>query len=186
MSEREQAENRLLVLRCQEGDSQALSELILRWKDRLWRHALRLSGGDEDAAWDILQDGFLSMSVGIGRLNDAAAFPAWAYRIITNKARLWQRGECRRRKVRREYTEEQLRQGRSSPTYDTSDRVSAIRAAIKQLSAEDQAILGMRYEEGFSIIQIANALNIVQGTVKSRLFHARERLKKVLEEIDHD
>jgi RNA polymerase sigma factor (sigma-70 family) len=185
MSDREQTENKLLVMRCQEGDSRAMSELIFRWKDRLWRHALRLSGGDEDAAWDILQDGFLAISVGVSKLNDAAAFPAWAYRIITNKARLWQRGECRRRKVQKEYREEQLRDTRSSPPADTADRVSSIHAAIKQLSAKDQAILGMRYEEGFSIIQIANILNIAQGTVKSRLFNARERLKKTLEEIDH-
>lgn len=186
MSDQEQAENKLLVMRCQEGDSRAMSELILRWKDRLWRHSLRLSDGDEDAAWDILQDGCLAMSVGVGKLHDAAAFPAWAYQIITNKARLWQRGECQRRKILKEYREERLRETRPSPPANTASRVSSIHAAIKQLSAKDQAILGMRYEEGFSIIQIANILDIAQGTVKSRLFHARERLKKTLEEIDHD
>ena len=59
---------------------EAITELVERWQDRLWRLALSLTD-DEQAAWDVLQEARMVISRRIGRLGDPAAFPAWAYRI---------------------------------------------------------------------------------------------------------
>jgi hypothetical protein len=76
----------LLVLRCQEGDTEAFEQLVGRWQKRLWRHARRLVD-DDSAAWDAVQETWIGISQGIGRLADAAAFPAWAYQVVSNKCR---------------------------------------------------------------------------------------------------
>lgn len=84
MNQNERINDELLVIRAQEGAVEALSELIQRWQDRLWRLAWRLTD-DEQAAWDVLQEAWIVISRRIRRLDDPAAFPAWAYRITTPK-----------------------------------------------------------------------------------------------------
>jgi RNA polymerase sigma-70 factor, ECF subfamily len=96
MSPHDRLNDELLVLRCQEGDAEAFEALVGRWQRRLWRYAWRLTG-DESAAWDALQEAWIGISRGIGRLADAAAFPAWAYRIVSNKCRDSIRRDLRRR-----------------------------------------------------------------------------------------
>ena len=85
---KEQLVDQLLVMRCQEGDSQALEEIVSRWQRRLWFHAYRLSGSQE-AAWDIVQEAWLGILRGLKRLDDPAKFRAWAFRIVTHKAVNW-------------------------------------------------------------------------------------------------
>jgi RNA polymerase sigma factor (sigma-70 family) len=98
MSREDRINDELLVLRCQEGSVAAFDELVGRWQERLWRHAWRLTG-DENAAWDALQEAWIGISWALGRLEDAAAFPAWAYQIVSNKSRDWVRREQRRRPI---------------------------------------------------------------------------------------
>ena len=88
MNQNERINDELLVIRAQEGAVDALSELVGRWQDRLWRLAWRLTD-DEQAAWDVLQEAWIVISRRIGWLSDPAAFPAWAYRITSNKSRDW-------------------------------------------------------------------------------------------------
>ena len=104
MKQRDQIYDQVLVLRCREGDEEAFGQLMDRWQERLWRHAFRLSG-HEDAAWDILQESWLGISRGIQRLQDPAAFPGWAYRIVSNKCRDWIRREQRRRQGVQDYAD---------------------------------------------------------------------------------
>ena len=81
---REQIYDEVLVLRCQQGDREALDELVGRWQKRLWLYAYRVTGS-EPAAWDIVQDAWFSIVKGFSRLRDSAVFPNWAFRI-TNRA----------------------------------------------------------------------------------------------------
>jgi len=97
MNQNERIKDELLVIWAQEGAVEALSELVARWQDRLWRLAWRLTD-DEQAAWDVLQEVWIVISRRIGRLGDPSAFPAWAYRITGNKSRDWIR---RRQRMRR-------------------------------------------------------------------------------------
>jgi len=176
MNRRDQIYDQWLVTCCQEADAAALDELMCRWQERLWRHAVRLTG-DSDAAWDILQETMVTISRRIHGLVDPAAFPGWAYRIATNQCHDFFRGRQRNRRSMEAYFEQQ-------PTGKERDPASAmdLQAALESLSGPQQTLLSLRYEEGFSIAEIAGILGIQAGTVKSRLFAARERLRSLLEE----
>jgi len=175
MDQNERINDELLVIRAQEGAIEALEALIQRWQDRLWRLAWRLTD-DEQAAWDVLQEAWLVISRRIGRLVDPAAFPAWAYRITANKARDWVRRQGRMRRA-----DEAYGRGRQEvQPLDTDERHGDLRAALAALSGRDRAILSLRYEDGFSTADIAEILEIPAGTVKSRLHHARARLRRFL------
>jgi len=176
MNHRDQIHDQWLVLRCQEADATALDELLTRWQERLWRHAVRLTG-DSEEAWDILQETMMLISRRIGQVADPAAFPAWAYRIATNQCRDWFRKRQRRHRSLEEYFEQQPAERPRDP-----GTVLDVQAALRQLSGPQQTLLNLRYEEGFSVVEMADILGIPAGTVKSRLFTARQQLRSLLEE----
>ena len=181
VSDPQQTLDELLVLKCQEADSDAFDELLRRWQKRLWQHAWRLVGR-EDAAWDILQDSLVAISGGIARLETPAAFGAWAYRIVTYKSKDWIRRESRRRHAHESYeTDLAHRQGDPPP----GERIISLKEAVLRLPGEDRALLALKYEDDFDIEEIASILDVPPGTVKSRLYHARQRLKRMVEETDN-
>jgi RNA polymerase sigma-70 factor (ECF subfamily) len=181
MDQHDRLNEELLVLRCQEGDTEAFEELVRRWQARLWRHAWRLTG-DENAAWDALQEAWLGISRGLKRLADAIAFPAWAYQIVSNKCRDLIRRERRRREAAEVYCE--WMQGREQEAASSARQHASLREALEELSGPDRAVLSLRYEEQFDTAEIAGILGIPEGTVKSRLFYARQRLREYLENSD--
>ena len=181
MNQIERINDELLVIRAQEGIAEAFSELVEHWQDRLWRFAWRLTD-DEQAAWDVLQEAWIVISRRIGQLGDPAAFPAWAYRITSNKSRDWIRRRQRMRRADEAYGE---RRCESENGENPTERHADLREALASLSGRDRAILSFRYEDDFSTAEIAEILKTPSGTVKSRLYHARQRLRRFLEE-DND
>ncbi len=180
----EDIQDELLVLQCQEGDGEAMKVLIARWHPRLGRLAWRLTG-ERDAAQDIVQDAWLAIVRGLRRLDDPARFRSWAYRIVTNKCADW----TRRRVVQRSAAED-LRaaavsgSGSSSSDAESTDPVIRIRDALAKLPSEQRAVLSLHYLDGIGVAEIARTLDVPEGTVKSRLYHARSRLKHVLERME--
>ncbi len=182
MNHHDRLNEELLVLRCQEGDTAAFELLVGQWQRRMWRHAWRLTG-DESDSWDVTQEAWIGISRGIGRLADAAAFPAWAYRIVSNKCRDSVRRKRRRREATATYAEWMQREGQE--TAMVPEQCNSLQEALEQLPGPDRALLSLRYEEQFNTAEIARILDVPEGTVKSRLFYARQRLRRYLEE-DHD
>lgn len=168
----------MLVLRCQQRDPAAFEELVERWHERLWRHAWRLTS-DEQAAWDVVQDTWIAISQGIGRVADPNAFSAWAYRVTSNKSTDWLRRQRRRNASDGVFLERAAVD--MAVAVDVRRRSRDVKQAMEQLPGADRALLCLHYEEGFDTIEIAEILGIPRGTVKSRLYHARERLKNLLE-----
>jgi RNA polymerase sigma-70 factor, ECF subfamily len=181
MSQQDRLNDELLVLRCQEGDAEAFELLVGQWQRRLWRHAWRLTG-DESVAWDAVQETWIGISRGIARLADAAAFPAWAYQIVSNKCHDSVRRDRRRREAAETYFERMKRQEQEAAIAEEEHR--NLKDALDRLSGPDRAVLSLRYEENFDTAEIACILGIPEGTVKSRLFYARGRLRKYLEKYD--
>lgn len=178
VNKNERINDELLVLHAQAGSADAFERLVARWQERLWRFAFRLSG-EEQAAWDALQETWLAVSRGIRGLEDPAAFPAWAYQIAANKSRDWIRRLQRRRQADATYAEssKNCREHRE----DVEQCYGSLAEALESLAGEDRAILSLRYEEEFSTEEIAGILKIPCGTVKSRLHYARGRLRRFLE-----
>ncbi|MCX7046174.1 MAG: RNA polymerase sigma factor [Candidatus Sumerlaeota bacterium] len=179
----ERIENEVLVLRAQEGDAGAFAALVNAWQERLWRHAWRLTQ-NEEAAWDILQEGLIAIAQSIRSLGDAACFPAWAYRIVSNKARDWIRREMRRRRAEKDFSE--IAAATAEENQEKNERGEWVRDWIEHLPGAQRAILLLRYEQGFDVGQIAGILDIPEGTVKSRLFHARKQLEQKIKEENHE
>ena len=175
---RERLIDEMLVLRSQAGETAALELLVGRWQRRLWRHAYRLTGR-EDATWDAVQEAWMAVVKGIGRLNDPAQFSRWAYRIVSNKC-----ADARRRQARQTQASQNWRcrnrTGREANATD-GEKIESLQEAMQALGGEVRSILAMRYQEGFGLAEIAEILDIPEGTVKSRLFHAREKLRRIME-----
>jgi RNA polymerase sigma-70 factor, ECF subfamily len=178
MSQQDRLNDELLVLRCQEGDAEAFERLVERWQERLWRHAWRLTG-DESAAWDAMQEAWIGISRGLRRLAEPAAFSGWAYQIVSHKCRDWLRRQRRQRQI-----DELYRADAQESCEPVGEQYGNLKEALAQLSGPDRALVSLRYEDGFSTAQIAAILGVPEGTVKSRLFYARKRLRQFLENSD--
>ena len=154
-----------------------MAELVDRWQGPLWGHAFRLTRS-EDAAWDAVQDAWVRIIRGLRRLEDTAAFPAWAFRIVTNTCT-----DRRRAKSRRAKLDAKLRQtARPAVTEKRNSTCESLAAAVERLPAEQQTLISLSYTQGFTVPEVASILEIPEGTVKSRLYYARERLRELLKE----
>jgi len=157
---------------CQDGSRKAMELLISRWQKRLWRYALRLTGNAE-AAWDVTQESWLAVVRGISRLSDPARFRPWAYRIVTNKANDW---------IRRNAGTTSLPPDFNLQARQSDDPQAAVEAAdlddvLHRLSHAARAVLTLHYLEGCGLADIARILRVPTGTVKSRLYAARNELR---------
>jgi len=177
---REQILDELLVLRSQQGDGDSFNELVTRWQPRLWQHARLLTGNDE-AAWDVVQESWMAIVRHIRRLKDAELFPQWALRIVGNKSADWLRRQTRDRRAANVISHNSDHSGPERDPTAVFDRADALRAAFALLPADRREILSLAYVQGLGIAGIAAVLRIPEGTVKSRLFHARSELQRLLE-----
>ena len=173
---REDIYDQWLVLRSQDGDARAFSELVKRWTPRLTRHARRLLDTEGDAN-DAAQDAWLSITGALHRLRDPATFRRWAYRITTRRCADRIRNNQRTRKSESRAAKPDRQ---PVPTHD-GDEIDALRAAIRVLPTDRRLVLSLLYVDALTIAEIAAVLEIPTGTVKSRLRLARDELRRILE-----
>ena len=179
MNQQDRLNNELLVLRCQEGDLAAFEQLVVRWQQWLWRHAWRLTG-DENAAWDALQETWIDISRGLADWRSRPRFPPGPVRSSAISAATgWPPATApgNRPAILEEVQESY------EPAREQQQQLS-LKEALGQLSGSDRTILSLRYEDGFGPAEIARILEVPEGTVKSRLFYARKRLRIYLEKDD--
>lgn len=164
-----------LVLRAQSGEEEALRRLYARWAAKLQRHALRMTGSSDGAA-DASQEAWLAIVRGLGRLEDPACFRRWAYQIVGRKCADWVRRRQRSRATTTPLSEDPI-----APTdHESIDRRETVSKTLKHLSSKDQTLLAMHYADEMPLAEIAEAMSLPLGTIKSRLHHARQRLKQAL------
>ncbi|MEM7697277.1 MAG: RNA polymerase sigma factor [Verrucomicrobiota bacterium] len=169
----EQISDEWLVLSAQDGSRASLEILLQRWHRPLWARAARLIG-DRNAAEDIVQETLVAIVKRLVQLEDPARFRAWAFQIVAHKSRDWIRKQVRERN--RDSTAAKEADAEAEPTVQ-SEPVDQMRDALSRLPSRHREILRLFYHEGFSITEIAEAELIPIGTVKSRLFKAREAAK---------
>ncbi len=162
------------------GDRGAFGKLAERWHPRLLAHAWRLTS-DPELCRDVVQDSWADISKNLPRLNDAAAFPAWAFRIVTRRAADAIRKKQRQRKVDEAYTNEHTGRVAEASDLEMNAERGALQAAMASLPPDQRAAVALFYLQDLSVAEIAAALEAPSGTVKTRLMHARRKLRAVLE-----
>lgn len=171
----------LLVLEAQTGDRAAIGRLVEHWHDRLYRHAYRLTGR-ADLAADVSQEAWIAITRSLRQLRDPACFPRWAYRVVTGKAADQARKRTRRRRIDTAFATENSDTSREpAPDAGLGDEKARLRDAVARLPPGQRVVLQMHHLDGLSVGDIAAALDLAPGTVKSRLHHARRKLRAILE-----
>lgn len=163
------------------GNRAAWERLVARWHPRLLRHAWRLTG-HPDLAHDMVQEAWVEIVRGLRRLDDIAAFPAWAFRIVTRRCARAIRG----RQVERAHLVEaglDEMAGEQDAAGERASELAVVRAEMQALPAPQRAALSLFYLEDLSVAEIAVALDVPPGTVKTRLMHARRKIRARLEGI---
>lgn len=165
------------------GGKGAFAQLARRWQPKLLAHAYRLIG-DPDGAQDLVQEAWADIAKGLHRLDDARLFPAWAYRIVSRRAADLIRRRQRDRRLGDAYAAEPKPDLRGAAQMESAADGAPLRAAMAGLPVEQRAAVALFYLEEFSVAEIAAALNVPAGTVKTRLMHARRKLRAALERGD--
>ena len=168
--ESNQVFNDILVMLALEGDREALDKLAMRWWPRHYTHARRLLG-QHDGASDAVQEAWSQILTGLRKLKDVSHFPAWSYSIVSRRCYdLIRKKQSDRKNV--SINDDQMSESGANQSLKLD-----MEKALKQLPGEQRAALALFYVEGFKVNEIAIALQIPPGTVKTRLFHARNNLK---------
>lgn len=157
------------------GDEWAFAELVHACNQTLYAAAKAILRNDQDAQ-DCVQEAILKGWSKLPRLRDGNYFSTWLTRITINTAI----SMARKRKPSVPLLMELPAKG--GPSEERLD----IRRAIESLDQKTRICTVLFYFEDMSTAQIAKAAGMREGTVRSRLFRARERLRKVLEGYDHD
>ncbi len=159
----------------QQGDRRALDALLRRHHGRVHAVCRRIAGNDADAQ-DATQEALLAIVRGLPRYDGRAAFGTWAYRVATNACL----DELRRRGRRPVPVEEIVdRGGNDRPDDRLADRL-LIDAAMAELPEEYRACVALRDLCDLDYAQIADALGIPPGTVRSRIARGRAALAQQL------
>ncbi len=177
-----------LIRRAKAGDEAAFEELVSAYEKKIYNMGLRYTGNQQDAL-DICQEVFLRLFRFIRQFNEASSFSTWLYRIGINVCKDLLSKKTRRAEQPLEYPDEE---SDSRPAEVPDDRYDpekimegaelrrTLADAIAQLPAPQREMIILRDVQGLSYEEIGEALCLESGTVKSRLFRARENLRKKL------
>lgn len=180
MSDKRRALAAMLVAAARLGDAQALAELVRLCGPRLYAHARRLTG-DAEAARDIVQEAWVAMMRGLNGLQNDDAFLPWALRIVTRLSARDIKGRIAGRRLAQGLAAEPI----VPPDAPVPDDTAALHRALAALPVEQSSVLALFYLEDMRVAEVAVALDIPPGTVKTRLMHGRAKLRAILEG-EHD
>ncbi|HRP09481.1 MAG TPA: sigma-70 family RNA polymerase sigma factor [Terricaulis sp.] len=174
----EHALDEYLVLSAQAGSREAFAQLARRWTPKLIAFAQRMLN-DQEAGRDVVQETWISAWRGLGGLDDPARWRAWLYAIAHRKC-----ADALRTRYRGRRLESALAGGARESSGDEAARADArlgLAQAMARLPLEQRIATSLYFGEEMSVAEIAEATGVPVGTVKSRLFAARQALRGHLE-----
>jgi len=186
-------EERDLIRRAQHHDTAAYEELIRRYHPRIYNLLYHMTSNREDAE-DLAQEVFIKAYAALDRFHGASSFYTWIYRIAVNHAlnfrekRRHHAAELRLddmdQGVERDPTFVELR-ARESPFRDVTvnELQKKLNAVLQKLSDHHRTVVVLHDIQGLPHHEIARIMKISEGTVRSRLFYARQQLQKELAEF---
>jgi len=178
-----------LVRRTQKGDSSAFDVLVERYKERLYATVYHMTANHEDAN-DLVQDSLIKAFKSLKSFRGQSSFYTWVYRIAVNRTINF----VKRRKNRNQYSLDDL----DSSIQNDPDLVELmshvtprrevgltelhekLNEALQELSEPHRAVVTMHDIQGMTHADIARVMKCSEGTVRSRLFYARQQLQALL------
>lgn len=177
-----------LVLRVQQGDKSAYDILVLRYQHKIVQLVNRYVK-DHSEAQDVAQEAFIKAYRALGSFRGESAFYTWLYRIAINTAKNYLVARARRSSDYQVDVQdaEAIENAPQLQGLDTPERqllgdeiAETIQAAIENLPEEMRLAIVLREFEGMSYEEIAEAMDCPVGTVRSRIFRAREAIDNKL------
>lgn len=201
MKREEQAfidEDAEIVSFCKKGNVDAFEELVRKHQKKMLNIAFRMIGNYEDAC-EIVQDAFVSAYKAIRHFEEKARFSTWLYTIVVNLSR----NRLNQLKIKNsreafslddpvltDSSELTVELASSEPSVlerlEKRDVQKKVQACIDSLDNEFKEVIILRDMQGFSYDEISDMLKMPGGTVKSRLFRAREMLRDCLKRVMGD
>jgi RNA polymerase sigma-70 factor (ECF subfamily) len=183
------------VAEVRKGDLSAFETLVARHQKRMLNIAFRITG-DYDDACEVTQDAFVSAYRNLGSFRGGAKFSTWLTTIVINLSR----NRLKQVKGRRGHEAYSLdaplqtpegemtidppsREPSTLDRLEQKDRQKGVQDCIAKLDPEFREVLVLRDLQEFSYDEIGNMLKVREGTVKSRLFRARESVKECLKKV---
>ena len=160
------------------GSSSAANQLVAKWHLEFCKRANYIVK-DPEMAKDVAQKCWVAIFENLDGLRNKSQFQSWAFRIIYHKSIDSVRKRNKIRELRNDLNYEND-QNRLLSEEENTDLKDQLLKAIKNLSIRHQVVIRLFYSEDYSIKQLSKTLKISEGTAKSRLYHAREHLKKEL------
>ena len=173
-----------LVKNHQSGDKTSLPILVERWHLQFCKLAFWIVK-DADVAKDIAQESWSVIIKKMADLKEPKKFKSWAISIVNRKAIDWIRAKNREKNTLKKFYNESETEYSFSNVDDNSAVRKTLLKSIEKLSIEQQMVLTLFYTQSYSLREISEILEISIGTVKSRLFHAREKLKTILKHSNY-
>jgi RNA polymerase sigma-70 factor (ECF subfamily) len=170
------ARDEWIALRCQSGEPDAFEDLVHAMERPLLYYATKLLR-DEERALEALQDVWIRVFGGIRRLQDPGSLRPWLYRVTYGVVI-----DRIRRDGSRQRAEEARIEGFSEAgelTFDTED-AAAVHQALDRIDFRHREVLVLHFIEDFSVAEIAAVIGCPEGTVKSRIYHAKKAMKEIL------
>jgi RNA polymerase sigma-70 factor (ECF subfamily) len=169
---------RFLVTQAQRGNAGALEQLLRIWYPRLRRAAVSLLR-NEDGAEDVVQETCLKVSQNISKLVNPAAFAKWIHQILRRCCVDFVRRDRWQRFRRLDFDDASLAIDDSGLCTWSAEQPVDLDGYLHHLGAEGRQVLRLRVLLGLSVRETSDVLGIPEGTVKSRLHTARERLRRL-------
>ncbi|MDY6951716.1 MAG: sigma-70 family RNA polymerase sigma factor [Thermodesulfobacteriota bacterium] len=187
VNEKIRDEKRLISL-LKQGQEEGFRLLVRHYQTRLLKIAYGITL-DREESLDIVQEVFLKVHRNIGHFREASKLSTWLHRITVNQCLNWRRRWKRRFRWHHESIDQEGQGDHRAlgtddydpeTVYQNREMRETLWRALRELPEEARAVFVMRELEGLSYDEIAKVLKIKKGTVSSRLFHARKRLRQGL------
>lgn len=174
------------IKKVKKGDQAAYEDVVLIFQDRIYQHCIRMVGNAHEAE-DIAQEVFIRAYINIHSFDNNRKFSTWLYRIATNLSidRLRKRkpdyyldADVKGTEGLTMYSQIPTAEQLPEDVVESLELKNYVHEEIANLSPIYRSIILLRYLEDFSLNEISEILDIPLGTVKTRLFRARETLRK--------
>ena len=159
------------IERCRAGDNEAFRYIVERYQAEAIGHATAILGNQEDAL-DAVQEAFIDAFQALDQLDLSRRFYPWFYVILRNRCYKLVHG----RKKREMSNSDEMEILAPAPTIRPEDSM-LLEQAMLELPAEDRELITLRHLDGLSYQELAERLEVPQGTIMSRLYHARKKLR---------